>query len=344
MLVLGRSCNVAHVLNDRSATCRSAPYRPDRRRNRQLCPAPSSPSTSSRCPAPTSPASCTPCPASSSSTGCSIVESQQYGDRDTGLFFMRVHFERADPAVELTALRDDFGWVGDSFQMSWQLRDAAVARASADMVSKFGHCLNDLLFRHSVGRAAGRHRRRSSPTTATSSALAAIYGIPFHHVPVTPRDQGRGRGALLALVESCDVDLVVLARYMQVLSDDLCKAARRPGHQHPPLVPAELQGRQAVPPGARARREAHRRHRALRHRRPRRGPDHRAGGRPGSTTPPTPSSSSRSAATWSARRWPGRSSGTASAGSCSTAAGRSSSASPAPTWSLRLIYAHQVPS
>jgi formyltetrahydrofolate deformylase len=153
---------------------------------------------------------------------CSIVQSQQYGDRDTGLFFMRVHFESADPVVELTALRDDFGWVGDSFQMSWQLRDAAAKERVLIMVSKFGHCLNDLLFRHSVGGLAidvaaivSNHR--------DFEPLAATYGIPFHHIPVTPETKSDAEETLLALVDELDVDLVVLARYMQVLSNDLCK-------------------------------------------------------------------------------------------------------------------------
>jgi len=153
---------------------------------------------------------------------CSIVQSQQYGDRDTGVFFMRVHFESADPAVDLADLRGDFGWVGDSFQMSWHLQEAAAKQRILIMVSKFGHCLNDLLFRYSVGGLAieipaivSNHR--------DFEGLAATYGVPFHHVPVTAETKSDAEAQLLSLVDELSIDLVVLARYMQVLSNDLCK-------------------------------------------------------------------------------------------------------------------------
>ena len=103
-------------------------------------------------------------------------------------------------------------------------------------------------------------------------------------------------------------------------------AAERPGDQHPPLVPAELQGRQALPPGLRPRREAGRRDRALRHRRPRRGPDHRAGRHPRRPHARAPTSWSPPAATSRRRCSPAPCAGTPRPGSCSTAAGRSSSA------------------
>ena len=153
---------------------------------------------------------------------CSIVQSQQYGDRDTGVFFMRVHFESADPAVDVADLRSDFGWVGDSFQMSWHLQEAAAKQRVLILVSKFGHCLNDLLFRYSVGGLAieipaivSNHR--------DFEGLAATYGIPFHHVPVTAETKSDAEAQLLTLVDELSIDLVVLARYMQVLSNDLCK-------------------------------------------------------------------------------------------------------------------------
>ena len=144
-------------------------------------------------------------------------------------------------------------------------------------------------------RASCRSRSpRSSPTTGTAEALARLYGVAVPPHPGHAGDQGRRpRRELLELVDELDIDLVVLARYMQVLSDDLCQRADGPGDQHPPLVPAELQGRPALPPGARPRRQADRRHGALRHRRPRRGPDHRAGRRCASTTPTTPDAAGR---------------------------------------------------
>jgi formyltetrahydrofolate deformylase len=159
---------------------------------------------------------------------CSIVQSQQFGDRESGLFFMRVQFESADPDPDLAALRADFGWVGDSFQMTWQLRDERDRERLVLLVSRFGHCLNDLLFRWSTGSlpvdivaVVSNHR--------DFEALAGSYGIPYHHLPVGDGTGGTltkadAEAALLDLVDSERVDLVVLARYMQVLSDDLCKA------------------------------------------------------------------------------------------------------------------------
>jgi formyltetrahydrofolate deformylase len=155
---------------------------------------------------------------------CSIMQSQQFGDHDSGLFFMRVHFESSDDTAGVQDLRTDFAWVGDSFQMGWQLREAAAKQRILLMVSKFGHCLNDLLFRYSTGSLnveipaiVSNHR--------DFEALAATYGIPFHYVPVgsDPADKAAAEARLLELMESEQVDLVVLARYMQVLSDDLCK-------------------------------------------------------------------------------------------------------------------------
>ncbi len=153
---------------------------------------------------------------------CSIMQSQQFGDRESGLFFMRVHFESADPEADVEALRTDFGWVGDSFQMGWQLHDARAPYRVLIMVSRFGHCLNDLLFRYSVGALNVKIVGVGSNHT-DFEALTTANGIPFHHIPVTADTKADAEARLLALVDSEGVDLVVLARYMQVLSDDLCK-------------------------------------------------------------------------------------------------------------------------
>ena len=153
---------------------------------------------------------------------CSIQQSQQYGDRDSGLFFMRVHFESADPGADLENLRTRFAWVGDSFKMSWQLHSAAARQRILIMVSKYGHCLNDLLFRNSVGGlsvdiAAIVSNHRDFET------LSGTYGIDFHHIPVTAQTKPDAEARLMTLVDELNIDLVVLARYMQVLSNDLCK-------------------------------------------------------------------------------------------------------------------------
>lgn len=99
-------------------------------------------------------------------TGCNIEDSQQFGDHDTGLFFMRVHFS-ADSTVTVDKLRASFAAIGEAFRMEWQIHRAAERMRIVLMVSKFGHCLNDLLFRSRTGRCPSRSSR-SSPTTRSS--------------------------------------------------------------------------------------------------------------------------------------------------------------------------------
>ncbi|SCK07674.1 formyltetrahydrofolate deformylase [Streptomyces sp. WMMB 322] len=157
-------------------------------------------------------------------TGCNIEDSQQFGDRDTGLFFMRVHFS-ADPGVTVEKLRASFSAVGDSFQMDWQVHPAAERMRVVLMVSRFGHCLNDLLFRSRSGALPVDIAAVVSNHT-DFEGLAASYGVPFHHIPVakgSEESKQEGEAALLRLIEEENVELVVLARYMQVLSDNLCK-------------------------------------------------------------------------------------------------------------------------
>jgi formyltetrahydrofolate deformylase len=155
-------------------------------------------------------------------TGCNIEDSQQFGDRDTGLFFMRVHFSAETP-VTPEKLRASFAAVGDSFGMEWQLHRAGERMRVVLMVSRFGHCLNDLLFRARIGALPVEVAAVVSNHTDFAE-LAASYGVPFRHVPVTAATKPEAEAELLRLVADEGVQLVVLARYMQVLSDDLCKA------------------------------------------------------------------------------------------------------------------------
>jgi formyltetrahydrofolate deformylase len=151
-----------------------------------------------------------------------ILESRQFDDRLQDRFFMRVHFDVSDPGISLEALRTGFGPVSQAYGITWQLHDASTPTRTLIMVSKFGHCLNDLLFRKSTGAlnidipAIVSNHRDFEP-------LAQSYGIPFHHIPVTRDTKAQAEARMLELVRELDVDLVVLARYMQILSDDLCK-------------------------------------------------------------------------------------------------------------------------
>ncbi|WP_431043821.1 formyltetrahydrofolate deformylase [Streptomyces sp. P1-3] len=154
-------------------------------------------------------------------TGCNIVDSQQFGDRDTGLFFMRVHFT-AEAPVRVESLRASFAAVGESFQMDWQIHRADEKMRIVLMVSKFGHCLNDLLFRARIGALPVEIAAVVSNHTDFEE-LVGSYGVPFHHIPVTKDTKAEAEARLLELVRAEGVELVVLARYMQVLSDALCK-------------------------------------------------------------------------------------------------------------------------
>ncbi|WNZ10692.1 formyltetrahydrofolate deformylase [Streptomyces sp. 11x1] len=154
-------------------------------------------------------------------TGGNIEDSQQFGDHDTGLFFMRVHFS-ADAPVNVDKLRASFAAIGDSFQMDWQINLADEKMRIVLMVSRFGHCLNDLLFRASTGALPVEVAAVVSNHTDFAE-LVGSYDIPFHHIPVTKETKADAEARLLEIVREENVELVVLARYMQVLSDDLCK-------------------------------------------------------------------------------------------------------------------------
>ncbi|MGZ5414404.1 MAG: formyltetrahydrofolate deformylase [Aeromicrobium sp.] len=151
--------------------------------------------------------------------GGNILDSQQFDDRMGHNFFMRVHFE---VDVDLDRLRDSFRPVAVEHGMDWQLFSAFEPYRTLVLVSKFGHCLNDLLFRQNtrslnivVPAIVSNHR--------DFERLAGTYDIPFFHVPVTSDTKDQAEARLLELVEELDIDLVVLARYMQVLSDETCK-------------------------------------------------------------------------------------------------------------------------
>ena len=153
--------------------------------------------------------------------GGNIVESQQFGDRLTNRFFMRIDFTVSGPATA-DSLRADFAAVAGRFDMDVELWGARAPYRTLIMVSKHLHCLNDLLFRASTGAlqieipaVVSNHR--------DAEALVRSYGLEFHHVPVTPDTKADAERQLVELVDETGAHLVVLARYMQVLSDDLCR-------------------------------------------------------------------------------------------------------------------------
>jgi len=153
---------------------------------------------------------------------CTIISSQQYGDQETGLFFMRVRFSCFD-GDELATLQTDFARISATFDMSFTLRGALERQRVLLMVSKFGHCLNDLLFRMRIG-ALPIDIVAVVSNHLDYQDLAQDYDIPFHYLPVTPETKVDAEKQLLSIIDDEAVDLVVLARYMQVLSEGLCRA------------------------------------------------------------------------------------------------------------------------
>jgi formyltetrahydrofolate deformylase len=167
-----------------------------------------------------------------------IVESAQFEDVDTQRFFMRIRFDLLDDAYPLDAVRRGFAAVAGAHDMTWEITDAATPARTLVLVSRLGHCLNDLLFRTRVGTlpitipaVVSNHDDLRAPVESA--------GIAYHHVPVTPDTKADAERRLLDLVHELHIDLVVLARYMQVLSDGTCAAlAGRVINIHHSFLPA----------------------------------------------------------------------------------------------------------
>ncbi|GII23905.1 formyltetrahydrofolate deformylase [Planosporangium mesophilum] len=169
---------------------------------------------------------------------CNIVENQQFGDQDSGLFFMRVNFQRPGADLDVAALRARFAATTARPDMEWGLYASDDRPRLLLMVSKLGHCLNDLLFRWSIGSLNAEVVGIVS-NHPDFAELAASYKLPYHHVPVTPQTKPEAEARLLEVVEEHQVDLVVLARYMQVLSAGLCeKLAGRAVNIHHSFLPS----------------------------------------------------------------------------------------------------------
>ncbi len=152
--------------------------------------------------------------------GGNIEEAAQYNDADTGLFFMRVQFACAQLRHdELKVQMDTFA---QPFQMQWSLHAQAQPMRAVILVSKEGHCLNDLLFRWKSGLLPLDIRAIIS-NHRDFYQLAASYNVPFHHLPVTADTKAQVEARQYEIIQSEAAELVVLARYMQVLSDDLCQ-------------------------------------------------------------------------------------------------------------------------
>jgi len=155
-------------------------------------------------------------------SGCNILAAQQFDDSDTGRFFMRVVFAgaegRDEPAED--GLRAGFESIAARYGMEWSLRDTAARKRVMLLVSRLDHCLADLLYRWRVGELAMDISAIVANHPAETYARLDFDGIPFHYLPVSSDTRREQEGAVWKLIEECDVELVVLARYMQILSDE----------------------------------------------------------------------------------------------------------------------------
>ena len=153
--------------------------------------------------------------------GCDIVEHQQFDDAVRGQLFLRTAFVCSQD-TDADRLSGEFGAVADEFGMTYQMTGSQPPRVVV-MVSKLGHCLNDLIFRWRAG-TLGAELVAVVANHEDLRPMAEAAGLPFLHVPVTPTTKRQAEERLLGLVDEYRADLVVLARYMQVLSDETCAA------------------------------------------------------------------------------------------------------------------------
>ena len=154
--------------------------------------------------------------------GGNILEAAQFEDVGTGLFFMRVKFEVMREQASKERVEQRFAPIAQKFSMEARFADADAPTPTVLMVSRIGHCLNDLLFRWKSGllpldicAVVSNH--------STFEGLVSGYGIPFHVVPVTAATKPEAEARQLEIIDSVGAELVVLARYMQVMSQDMCR-------------------------------------------------------------------------------------------------------------------------
>ena len=153
---------------------------------------------------------------------CFIAESSHFGDMKTGKFFMRTVYLRGAKTPSQTALFAKFSEIAKPFQMDWDIYDARARPKVLILVSRFDHCLNDLLYRYRTG-ALGMDIPAIVSNHPDLAELANWHRIPFHHFLVTEKTKGEQEARILALIEESGAELVILARYMQILTPEFCR-------------------------------------------------------------------------------------------------------------------------
>lgn len=151
--------------------------------------------------------------------GANILEAQQFDDAQSGRFFMRVVLDPGSGNGD--TLRSAFAPVAEQFGMEWTMRDSSIKRRTVLMVSKFDHCLGDLLYRVRIGELPMDVVAIISNHPKEALSISLLDGIPYHHLPITKDTKPQQEAQIKAIVTETGAELVVLARYMQILSDDL---------------------------------------------------------------------------------------------------------------------------
>ncbi|OCC23000.1 formyltetrahydrofolate deformylase [Croceicoccus estronivorus] len=151
--------------------------------------------------------------------GANILEAQQFNAPDSGMFFMRIVFHCPDRP--LSAVRQEFAPVTERFGMEWTLRQTGIARKVVLMVSKFDHCLVDLLYRYRIGELPMDIVGIVCNHPREALNVPMMRDIPFHYLPITKDTKAEQEAQVKAIVEGTGAELVVLARYMQILSNDM---------------------------------------------------------------------------------------------------------------------------
>ncbi len=152
---------------------------------------------------------------------CNLMDSSQFDDTETGQFFMRISFGMGD-ATTLDYLAQAFDDIAQGFNMTFAFHDDGLKTKAIIMVSRFGHCLNDLLYRSRIGAlpieivgVISNHMEYQK--------IVVNEDIPFHHIKVTKENKPQAEAAIMNVVEDTGAELIVLARYMQILSDEMCQ-------------------------------------------------------------------------------------------------------------------------
>ncbi|WP_304170537.1 formyltetrahydrofolate deformylase [Phenylobacterium aquaticum] len=153
--------------------------------------------------------------------GCNILDAQQFDDEETGVFFMRVVFDLKAKDGDLDALSAEFAPMAQGFSMLWSIRDPKIKRKVMILASQQDHCLADLLYRWRRGELPMELSAVVSNHAQDTYAHLDLTDVPFHHLPVTRSTKLEQEAAIWKLIQDTGTDLVVLARYMQVLSDGL---------------------------------------------------------------------------------------------------------------------------